>query len=82
MLAPVGPERVGIIGAGFIAACRLKGLRSAGGADLRMIAGRLPERTAGLAAYHGIAACATDWRPPLPRYICRRFSCTAILRWL
>lgn len=67
MLAPGGPVRVGMIGAGFIAAYHLDGLRSAGGADLRMIAGRTPERTAALAAHYGIAACTIDWQALLAR---------------
>lgn len=61
------PVRIGIIGAGFIAAYHLDGLHSAGGADLRMIAGRTLQKTAALAARYGIAATTTDWRELLAR---------------
>lgn len=67
MLSSGAPVRVGLIGAGFIAAYHLEGLRSAGGADLRMIAGRTPHKAAALAARYGIAATTTDWRALLAR---------------
>lgn len=58
---------VGMIGAGFIAAYHLDGLRAAGGAGVRVIAGRTPEKTAALAARHGIPAVTPDWREVLAR---------------
>ncbi len=63
------PERVrvGMIGAGFIASYHLDGLRAAGGADVRAIAGRTPQKAAALAARYGIAAAVTDWRAILAR---------------
>lgn len=67
MLAQAEPVRIGMIGAGFIAGYHLDGLRAAGGAEVRVIAGRTPEKTAALAARHGIAATSTDWRDVLAR---------------
>ena len=67
MQAQAGLVRVGLIGAGFIADYHLAGLRSAGGADLRMIAGRTPEKTNALAARYGIAATTADWQVLLER---------------
>jgi predicted dehydrogenase len=62
MTAQAERVRVGMIGAGFIASYHLDGLRAAGGADVRVIAGRTPEKTAALAARYGIAATTADWR--------------------
>ncbi|MFS8084884.1 MAG: Gfo/Idh/MocA family protein [Acidobacteriota bacterium] len=59
--------RVGMIGAGFIAGYHLDGLRAAGGAEVQVIAGRSAEKTAAVAARHGIAATAGDWRAVLAR---------------
>lgn len=67
MNAPARRVRVGMIGAGFIASYHLDGLRAAGGADVRVISGRTPEKTAALAARYGIAATAADWREVLDR---------------
>ena len=67
MTAPAARVRIGMIGAGFIAGYHLDGLRAAGGADVRVIAGRTPATTAALAARHGIAATTTDWREVLAR---------------
>lgn len=59
--------RVGMIGAGFIADYHLAGLRAAGGADVRVIAGRGLGKTAALAARHGVAAATADWREVIAR---------------
>ena len=59
--------RVGMIGAGFIASYHLDGLRAAGGADVRMIAGRNADKTAALAARYDIAATTADWREVIAR---------------
>ena len=67
MQNPTGPVGVGLIGAGFIAGYHLDGLRAAGGAELRMIAGRNSQKTQALAARYGIAATSSDWRSLLER---------------
>ena len=67
MTTPAQRVRVGMIGAGFIAGYHLEGLRAAGGADVRVISGRTPEKTAAVAARYGIAATAADWRQVLDR---------------
>ena len=67
MQAQAEPVRIGMIGAGFIAGYHLDGLRAAGGAEVRVIAGRTPEKTAAVAARHGIAATTADWREVLDR---------------
>ncbi len=67
MATRTDPVRLGLIGAGFIAAYHLDGLRAASGADVRMIAGRTPEKTAALAARYAVAATTTDWRVLLAR---------------
>lgn len=67
MLPQSTPVRIGLIGAGFIAAYHLEGLRSAGGAELRMIAGPTPEKTNALAARYGVALTTTDWQALLAR---------------
>ena len=67
MKAQAERVRIGMIGAGFIASYHLDGLRAAGGADVRVIAGRTPEKTAALAARFGIAATAADWRDVIAR---------------
>lgn len=67
MTTSTEPVRLGLIGAGFIAAYHLDGLRAAGGADVRMIAGRSPDKTAALAARYGVAQTTTDWRTLLAR---------------
>lgn len=54
-----------MIGAGFIADYHLGGLAAAGGAEVRMIAGRTPAKSAALAARYGIAAVVQDWREVL-----------------
>ena len=59
--------RIGMIGAGFIAGYHLDGLRAAGGALVRVIAGRSRDKAAALAARHGIEAVVTDWRAVLAR---------------
>ena len=59
--------RIGMIGAGFIAGYHLDGLCAAGGAEVRLIAGRSREKVAAVAARHGIAATTTDWREVLDR---------------
>ena len=56
-----------MIGAGFIAGYHLDGLRAAGGAQVRVIAGRSRDKTAAFAARHGIAEVTTDWRAVLAR---------------
>ena len=67
MTAQAGRVRIGMIGAGFIAGYHLDGLRAAGGADVRVIAGRGPANAAALAARHGIADATADWRAVLAR---------------
>ena len=67
MRAQAQRVRIGMIGAGFIAGYHLDGLRAAGGADVRVIAGRTPAKTAALAARHNIAATTTEWREVLGR---------------
>lgn len=56
-----------MIGAGFIADYHLNGLAAAGDAEVRVIAGRTPAKTAALAARHGIATVTQDWRDVLAR---------------
>ena len=46
MTAQAQRVRIGIIGAGFIADYHLDGLRAAGGADVRVIAGRSRDKAA------------------------------------
>ena len=62
-------DRVGValIGAGFIAQYHLAGLAAAGGADVRLIAGRSADKTARLARQFGIADVTGDWRHVLDR---------------
>ncbi|MBK7470151.1 MAG: hypothetical protein IPI73_05465 [Betaproteobacteria bacterium] len=45
MTARAKRVRVGMIGAGYIAGYHLDGLRATGGADVRAIAGRTPDRS-------------------------------------
>ncbi len=59
--------RIGMIGAGFIAAYHLDGLRAAGGADVRVVAGRSPTKAAALAARYDVPESSTDWRAVLAR---------------
>ena len=59
--------RIGFIGAGYIADYHLGGLTAAGGADVRVIAGRSRERPAMLAKRYGIAEVVQDWRSVLER---------------
>ena len=66
-LPQTAPVRIGLIGAGFIAHYHLEGLRCAGGAEVRMVAGRTPEKTDALAQRYGIASTTTDWRALLAR---------------
>ncbi|MFN0159786.1 MAG: Gfo/Idh/MocA family protein, partial [Burkholderiales bacterium] len=61
------PVGVGFIGAGFIAEYHLAGLRAAGGARLRVIAGRTLAKAAALAERFGIETTTTDWREVLAR---------------
>ena len=58
---------VGMIGAGFIADYHLGGLAAAGGADVRVITGRTPERASALAARYGVATVADRWQSVLER---------------
>ena len=58
---------VGIIGAGFIADYHLAGLAAAGGADVRVIAGRTPHKTAAHAGRYAIPVVVADWRAVLAR---------------
>ena len=67
MRAQAQRVRIGMIGTGFIASYHLDGLRAAGGAEVRVLAGPTPEKTAALAARHGIAATTTEWRDVLAR---------------
>ena len=67
MTAQAQRVRIGIIGAGFIADYHLDGLRAAGGAYVRVIAGRSRDKAAAAAARHGVAAVASDWREVLAR---------------
>ena len=66
-------DRVGValIGAGFIAQYHLAGLQAAGGADVRLIAGRGKDggqnKAARLAQRFGVADVADDWRRALDR---------------
>ena len=59
--------RIGVIGAGDISHYHLSGLQAAGGADVRVIAGRRAERVAPLAAQYGIPDIETDYRAVLAR---------------
>lgn len=54
------PVAVAIIGAGVIADYHAGGLRAAGGADIRALVGRSPERTAARAAELGIPRAETE----------------------
>jgi myo-inositol 2-dehydrogenase/D-chiro-inositol 1-dehydrogenase len=56
-----------MIGAGFIAAYHLDGLRAAGGAQVRVLAGRTLDKAGALAARYDIPAVTTDWREVLAR---------------
>ncbi|HEX2885199.1 Gfo/Idh/MocA family oxidoreductase [Vineibacter terrae] len=58
---------IGMIGAGFIADYHLDGLKAAGGAAVRAIAGRGGASGARTAARHGIADVVDDWRRLLER---------------
>ncbi|HEY1325772.1 MAG TPA: Gfo/Idh/MocA family oxidoreductase [Casimicrobiaceae bacterium] len=62
--APVG---VAMLGAGHIAEYHLAGLAAAGGACVRVIAGRSERNAAGLAQRFGIPDVETDWRRVLDR---------------
>ncbi len=61
------PVGIAILGAGFIAEYHLAGLGAAGGAVVRVLAGRTPERAAPLAARFGVPEVVTDWREALAR---------------
>ena len=61
------PIGIGMIGAGYIAGYHVAGLRAAGGADVRVIAGRDPTRAAAAAARYGIPNGIADWRAVLAR---------------
>jgi predicted dehydrogenase len=56
-----------MIGAGYIADYHLAGLAAAGGADVRVVAGRSPDRVAALARRFRIPEVATDYRAVLER---------------
>lgn len=58
---------VALIGAGFIAEYHLNGLRAAGGADVRLIAGRNPDKARDLASRFGVAESTDDWRRAIER---------------
>ena len=58
---------IAVLGAGFIAGYHLAGLAAAGGASVRVLAGRSLERAAPLAARFAIADVVTDWRKTLER---------------
>lgn len=62
-----GRVGVALIGAGFIAQYHLAGLQAAGGAQVRLIAGRGADKTARLAQRFGVAGVAGDWRQALDR---------------
>jgi predicted dehydrogenase len=59
--------RVGMIGAGFISAYHLAGLAAAGGAEVRVLVGRTPDRAAALARRFGIRDVVRDYRAVLDR---------------
>ena len=58
---------VGMIGAGFISEYHLGGLAAAGGASVRVLAGREPARVQALARKFGIPAAVSDYRAVLER---------------
>ena len=58
---------VAMIGAGFIAEYHLGGLAAAGGASVRLIAGRNPDKARQLAARFGVHESSGDWRRALDR---------------
>jgi predicted dehydrogenase len=58
---------VGLLGAGSIADYHLNGLKSAGGAAVRVVAARTQASADAVAARHGIACAVTDWRAVLDR---------------
>ena len=62
-------DRVGVavLGAGFIAEYHLAGIAAAGGATVRVLVGRSPERAGPLAARFGVPEISTDWRAVLAR---------------
>lgn len=59
--------RVAMIGAGHIAEYHLAGLAAAGGAEVRALVGRTPDRAAALARRFGVPELATDYRAVLDR---------------
>ena len=59
--------RIGMIGAGFISEYHLAGLRAAGGAEVRVLMGRTPDRVAALARRFDIPDMVTDYRAVLDR---------------
>ena len=61
------PVGVAIIGAGFIAEYHLAGIASAGGASVRLVAGRNQDKTGQLAARFGVRDATDDWRRALDR---------------
>jgi UDP-N-acetyl-2-amino-2-deoxyglucuronate dehydrogenase len=62
--APVG---VAMLGAGFIAEYHLAGLAAAGGASVRVLAGRSVQNAGKLAARFGVPDVTADWRAALER---------------
>ena len=58
---------VAVLGAGFIAEYHLAGIAAAGGASVRVLAGRSTARAAPLGERFGIADVVTDWRAALGR---------------
>ena len=61
------PVGVAMIGAGFIADYHLAGLQAAGGAELRLVAGRDAEKAGRLARRFGCTQATGDWRRALDR---------------
>lgn len=68
-MAPAPSDTVGIgfLGAGSIADYHLGGLAAAGGASVRVLAARTPERAGAVARRFGIPEVTTDWRAVLDR---------------
>jgi len=59
--------RIGMIGAGYISEYHLAGLAAAGGAEVRVLMGRRPDRVAALARRFHIPDVVTDYRAVLDR---------------
>jgi UDP-N-acetyl-2-amino-2-deoxyglucuronate dehydrogenase len=67
MAAARAPVGVAMLGAGFIAEYHLAGITAAGGAVVRVIAGRTREKAQALAARFGVSDVTDDWRAALAR---------------